>query len=62
MWGEIEEPVKAQPILIEEVKDEDKFDLPVKAETSYQRFVIYEPKDPQQQLPEPPVSWTETLT
>ncbi|CAG02547.1 unnamed protein product, partial [Tetraodon nigroviridis] len=61
MWGEIEEPVKAQPILIEEVKDEDKFDLPVKAETSYQRFVIYEPKDPQQQLPEPPcVSWAET--
>lgn len=61
MWGEIEEPVKAQPILIEEVKDEDTFDLPVKAETSYQKYAINVPKDPRQQPPEPPVSSTDTL-
>lgn len=61
MWGEIEEPVKTQPILIEE-KDGDKFDLPVKAETSYQKYVIKEPIDPRQQVPEAPVSSTVTLT
>lgn len=61
MWGEIEEPVKNQPILIEEEKDEGKFDLPVKVETSYQKYAINEPIDPRQQRPEVPVS-SVTLT
>lgn len=62
MWGEIEEPVKTQPILFEEEKDGGKFDLPVKAETLYQKYAISKPEDPRQQRQEAPVSCTFTLT
>lgn len=62
MWGEIEEPVKTQPILIEEEKNGGKFDLPVKAETSYRKYAVNEPIDPRQQRPEAPVSSTVTQT
>lgn len=62
MWGEIEEPVKTQPILIEEEKDGGKFELPVLAATSYPKYAISEPIDPRQQRQEAPVSSTMTLT
>lgn len=62
MWGEIEEPVKPQPILSEDEQDGGKLDLLVKAETSYRKYAINEPIDPRQQQPVAPVSSTVTLT
>lgn len=61
MWGEIEEPVKTQPILIEEELDGGKFELPVKAEIPYPKFAINQPTDPRQQRQDSPVSSTVTL-
>lgn len=62
MWGEIEEPVKTQPIVIEEEKGGGKFDLPVRAETSYRKYALDEPIDPRQQRPEAPVRAAAALT
>lgn len=61
MWGEIEEPVKTQPILIEEELDGGKFEIPVKAEIPYPKFAINQPADPRQQRQDTPVSSTVTL-
>lgn len=62
MWGEIEEPAKTPPILIEEEKDGGKFELPVKGETPYRRYTINEPTDPRQQRQDTPVSSSVPLT
>lgn len=56
MWGEIEEPVKTQPILIEEEIDGGKFQLPFKAEIPYPKYAISQPTDPRQQRLDTPVS------
>lgn len=56
MWGEIVEPVKTQPILVEEEKDGEMSESSLKVEILYQQYAINEPIDPRQRRQDTPVS------
>lgn len=56
MWGEIVEPVKTQPILVEEENDGEKSESSVKVDIPYQQYAINQPIDPRQQRQDTPVS------